>query len=91
VGFAVLLGATVLGIAASAEPTGILPCTFILVGYLLAGIAAATVPGLLWPALLLLLPVVPLGGMAWLTYIGFTLPRTPAGRAARLVHDGGRK
>jgi hypothetical protein len=75
-GFAVFLGAMILGITAPARTTGILPRPVCVIGFLLAAVAATTILGLLWPSLTVLLPVARFGGLAWLTYIGFTLPQS---------------
>jgi hypothetical protein len=76
VGSAVFLGAMILGITAPARATAILPRPVCGIGFLLAAAAAATIFGLLWPSLTVLLPVVRFGGLAWLTYVGFTLPQS---------------
>jgi hypothetical protein len=76
VGFAVFFGAMILGITAPAHATGILPRPVCVIGFLLAAVAATTILVLLWPSLTVLLPVVRFGGLAWLTYVGFTLPQS---------------
>jgi hypothetical protein len=76
IGFAVFLGTMILGITAPARATGILPRPVCLIGFLLSAVAATTILGLLWPSLTVLLPVVRFGGLAWLTYVGFTLPQS---------------
>lgn len=73
-GHVVLLGLLVAGVAVPGLIVGLLPKPVAWAGLVIAAIAEATTLVLIWPPLVVLLPVARIPGLAWLIVAGALLP-----------------